>query len=187
MDASSPITTSTLFSNFLEPTSKVAPPTVNAKPEPIISLPAPEDPDVVAVRQLRLAANRGDAEAQLQLGYMYEAGRGGLPSDPAQAMSLFKLSASQGYAEAQMQLGYRYERGEVVPKDMQAAASYYRLAADQGNAAGQSNLADAYEKGTGVSKNLCETMRLRKLAAAQGEKYAQKNLAEMRGVARCKS
>ena len=140
------------------------------------------DQDIQAVR---LAADRGDAEAQLNLGKMYEGGRGGLPSDPQEAARLYKLSAAQGYAEGQLHLAFMYERGSGVPKDLREAARLYRLAADQGNAAGQANLADAYERGDGLRKNLCEAMRLRKLAADQGNTYAQ-NALKRTSATRCR-
>jgi TPR repeat protein len=147
--------------------------------------PAP-DPDVEAVNRYSYAAARGDAEAQLKLGNMYGAGRGGLDTNPREAARLYKLSADQGNAGAQLQLAYMYENGDVLPKDWREAARLYRLSADQGNAEAQANLADFYERGdAGLRKDLCEAMRLRKLAAAQGNAYAQKNLNEMR-VARCK-
>ncbi|WP_426422560.1 hypothetical protein [Bradyrhizobium genosp. A] len=156
-------------------------------PLPPITASPPPDPDIEAARRYKLAADRGDAEAQLDLGKMYEAGRGGLPSDPQEAARFYKLAADQGYAEAQVQLAYMYENGNVLPKDLRQAARLYRLAADQGNAAGQSNLADFYERGdAGLRKDACEAMRLRKLAADQGNTYAAKNLKEMR-VGRCKS
>lgn len=140
------------------------------------------DQDLQAVR---LAADRGDAVAQLNLGKMYEGGRGGLPPAPQEAARLYKLSAAQGYAEGQLHLAFIYERGSGVPKDLREAARLYRLAADQGNAAAQANLADAYERGDGLRKNLCEALRLRKLAAAQGNTYAQ-NALKRTSATRCK-
>ena len=160
------------------PTEPLSGPLAAASPLP--------DPDIEAVRQYKLAADRGDAEAQLNLGQMYEAGRGGLLSDPREAARLYKLSADQGYAAGQLQLAYMYENGDVLPKDWPEAARLYRLAADQGNAAAQANLADFYERGdAGLRRNACEAMRLRKLAAAQGNAYAAKNLKEA-SATRCK-
>jgi hypothetical protein len=157
------------------------------RPGPLAAVSPEPDPDVEAVRQYKLAADRGDAEAQLNLGKMYEAGRGGLLSDPREAARLYKLSADQGYAAGQLQLAYMYENGDVLPKDWPEAARLYRLAADQGNPEAQANLADFYERGdAGLRRNACEAMRLRKLAAAQGNAYAAKNLKEA-STPRCKS
>jgi TPR repeat protein len=160
------------------PTEPLSGPLAAASPVP--------DPDVEAVRQYKLAADRGDAEAQLNLGRMYGTGRGGLAPDLREAARLYKLSADQGNAVAQLQLAYMYENGDVLPKDWPEAARLYRLAADQGNPEAQANLADFYERGdAGLRRNACEAMRLRKLAAAQGNAYAERSLKEANAT-RCK-
>ena len=161
-----------------------------ATPTPAVATVSPvseEDPDVVAVRQYQLAADRGDAEAQFNLANMYYSGKGGLQPDPQETARLYRLSADQGYAQAQLSLAFLYEKGDGVFKDLREAAKYYHLAADQGSPAAQANLADAYEKSAGVPKNLCEAKRFRELAAAQGNSYAQKMLKEMRVPSRCKN
>jgi TPR repeat protein len=168
-----------------QPTSTALSPTEPLSGPLAADSPLP-DPDVEAVRRYKLAADRGDADAQLHLGMMYGSGRGGLARDPLEAARLFKLSADQGNALAQLQLAYIYENGDILPKDWREAARLYRLAADQGNADAQANLADFYERGdAGLRKNACEAMRLRKLAAAQGNAYAERNLKEAVAT-RCK-
>jgi TPR repeat protein len=170
---------------------KTSPPTptgstAEPRPDPLAAGSPVPDPDVEAVRHYKLAADRGDADAQLNLGRMYGTGRGGLAPDPREAARLYKLSADQGNAVAQLQLAYMYENGDVLPKDWPEAARLYRLAADQGNPEAQANLADFYERGdAGLRRNACEAVRLRKLAAAQGNAYAAKNLKEA-SATRCK-
>ena len=172
-------------------TVAVSPPVTPLPPPPppqtveTQATPVPEQ-DVEAARRYKLAADHGDADAQLNLGMMYRAGRGGLAPDPREAARLYKLSADQGNAVAQLQLAYMYENGDVLPKDWREAARLYRLAADQGNAEAQANLADFYERGdAGLRKNVCEAMRLRKLAAAQGNTYAERSL-KGASATRCK-
>jgi TPR repeat protein len=144
------------------------------------------DPDIEAVRRYKLAADHGDADGQFNLGKMYEAGRGGLPSDSMEAARLFKFSADQGHAGGQLHLAYMYETGSGVLKDLREAARLYRLSADQGNAEAQANLADFYERGdAGLRKDACQAIRLRQLAAAQGNTYAQRSLVGA-NTARCK-
>jgi TPR repeat protein len=53
-----------------------------------------------AVRLYRLAADQGNAGGQCNLGFMYEAGLGGLPKDDREAVRLYRLAADQGYDEA---------------------------------------------------------------------------------------
>jgi TPR repeat protein len=161
--------------------------TIEPTPAVVADNPVPDDPDVKAVQQYKLAADRGDAEAQFNLANMYYSGKGGLQPDPQETARLYRLSADQGYAQAQLSLAFLYEKGDGVFKDLREAAKYYHLAADQGSPAAQANLADAYEKGAGVPKNLCEAKRFREFAAAQGNSYAQKMLKEMRVPARCKN
>ncbi len=168
-----------------QPTSAAPSPTEPLSGSLAAGSPAP-DPDVEAVRRYKLGADRGDADAQMNLGMMYGSGRGGLARDPLEAARLYKLSADQGNAIAQLELAYMYENGDILPKDWREAARLYRLSADQGNADAQANLADFYERGdAGLRKNACEAMRLRKLAAAQGNAYAERNLKEA-NAARCK-
>jgi len=78
---------------------------------------------VTALRELRPAAERGDAEAQYRLGRMYEFGQG-VPVDKAQAMTWFRKSVAQGNASAQLELGVIYATGDgVAQDDVQAVAS----------------------------------------------------------------
>jgi TPR repeat protein len=47
------------------------------------------------VRLYKLAADQGYAQAQVNLGVMYERGRGGLAKDEREALRLYKLAADQ--------------------------------------------------------------------------------------------
>jgi TPR repeat protein len=61
------------------------------------------------VRWYRLAADQGDADAQFNLGVMYDTGRG-VPQDDAEAERWYRLAADQGDANAQSNLGVMYHR-----------------------------------------------------------------------------
>ena len=63
-----------------------------------------EDSQVRRRRQLVLAAEQGDAEAQCLLGCMHRRGEGA-PADFAEARRLLGLAATQGEAKAQSMLG----------------------------------------------------------------------------------
>ena len=80
-----------------------------------------------AVRYFRLAADQGDAQAQLYLGGCYLNGSGVLK----EAVRYYRLAADQGNAHAQRYLGACYANGVGVPKDIKEAVRYYQLAADQ--------------------------------------------------------
>ena len=85
-----------------------------------------------AVRQSRLAAEKGDAEAQFALGRGYELGSG-VPKDLEQAAQWYRKAAEQGHSEAQYHLGLCYEFGSGVPKNLEQAAKWYRKATGEGH------------------------------------------------------
>ena len=67
---------------------------------------------------------QGDARAQLNLGVMYENGRG-VAEDHAEAAKWFRLAAEQGDAAAQYNLGVMYANGEGVPQSKYTAADFF--------------------------------------------------------------
>jgi len=64
-----------------------------------------------AARLYRLAANQGNASAQVNLGIYYERGLGGLKKDEREAARLYRLAANQGNARAQSVLANLYRDG----------------------------------------------------------------------------
>jgi TPR repeat protein len=139
--------------------------------------PVDRDREREAVRLYKLAADQGDASAQVNLGYMYERGRG-IEKNEAEAARLYQLAADQGNALAQNNLGAFYTNGRGgLTKDDREAARFYKLAADQGNALGQNNLGFFYRNGLGgLPKDDHEAARFYKLAADQGNAFGQNNL-----------
>jgi len=79
-----------------------------------------------------LAADRNDAEAQLQVGSCYLRGVG-VAHDFAAAMHWHHKSAEQGHAEAQLALSRLHEDGTHVPRNIALATEWCRKAADQGD------------------------------------------------------
>ncbi len=59
----------------------------------------------------RRAAEQGYANAQSNLGYMYDAGKG-VTQDYKEAVRWFRKAVEQGYANAQSNLGYMYYAGK---------------------------------------------------------------------------
>src|SRR6516164_5436045 len=82
--------------------------------------------------QVRKAAERGNAAAQTNLGYMYDNGLGGLPKDAVQAVYWYRKAAEQGIPTAQYDLGLSYRMGRGLAKDDVQAVYWYRKAADRG-------------------------------------------------------
>ena len=128
--------------------------------------------DEEVVRLDRLAAERGDPDAQLQLGRAYIRGRG-VPQDLGEGANWIRLAAEQGHADAQQALAVAYTRGVGLPMDLREAERWYRLAAEQGNPTHQVLLGEKYSQGDGVLRDGEEAARWFLRAAEQGDAYAQ--------------
>jgi len=85
----------------------------------------------IALQLLRPLAERGNADAQMKLGFLYVAG-GGIPQDYGAAVKWFHLAADQGQANAQCFLGLMYFEGRGVPRDYVSAHMWLNSAAAGG-------------------------------------------------------
>jgi hypothetical protein len=91
------------------------------------------------LEQLRTLAERGDADAQWNLGVRYHTGDG-LPQDDAQAVQWFVRAAEQGNLSAQATLGAYYWAGRGVPQDLSKAYFWSVLALARGDDGSKSRL-----------------------------------------------
>ena len=98
-----------------------------------------------AVKWLRKAADQGEVQAHLWLGWMHRFGRG-LPTDHAKAAEWYLKAAALGSPEAQRQLGHAYHYGLGVPKDNTEGLELYRKAAAQGDVESQLMLGWRYSR-----------------------------------------
>ena len=95
--------------------------------------------DKNAVEWYKKAADQSLAEAQNNLGMMYEMGKGGLTQSNAKALELYQKAADQGFAKAQKNLGTMYYNGKGIPSNLseqerqKIAAKWYQKAAAQGS------------------------------------------------------
>jgi len=83
--------------------------------------------------EYRKAANKGDANAEYQVGLIFHEGRG-IAKDKKKAYKWFNRAAKSGDADGQYYVGLVYSLGQGTKKDPQKADKWIRLAADQGNA-----------------------------------------------------
>ena len=111
-------------------------------------------------------AERGDAEAQYNLGAMYFHGQG-VPQDYAEMVKWYRLAAEQGHAEALLMLAAMYSTGQGVAQDYAESARWYRLAAEQGYAEAQVMLGTSYMLALGVPQNYVQSHMWYNLAAAR--------------------
>ena len=134
--------------------------------------------DKAALQKLITLGNAGNADAQRNLGALYDEGNG-VTKDYAQAVNWYRKAADQGDAEGEIRLGGMYYDGHGVPKDVVQIANWYRKAAEQGNAIGQYNLGVLYSNGDGVPKDHVEAATWYRKAADQGLAISQYALAWM--------
>jgi TPR repeat protein len=90
------------------------------------------------ISEMRHAAERGDLEAQNNLGMAYDEGAG-VPQDFEQAVVWFRRAAEQGHVAAQANLGLMYAEGEGVAQDYVQAYKWFNLASAKGDAIGINN------------------------------------------------
>lgn len=81
--------------------------------------------------KIKKSAEQGDAEAQFNLGVMYDNGAGTL-TDKKQAFYWYKKSAEQGYAKAQFSLGLMYYYGAGTLTDKKSSAYWIKLSYESG-------------------------------------------------------
>ena len=132
---------------------------------------------VEAEKTIQERAEAGDADAQLQLGHLYESDEG-VPKNYAEAAKWYRKAAEQGNAEAQLYLGCLYSIGRGVPKDFAEHLKWIRKAAQQGFADAQIQLGLLYEIGQAVPKDFAEAYMWMNLAATGGNK----EYGELRGL-----
>ena len=120
-------------------------------------------------------AEQGDADAQYNLGVLYDNDQGVSP-DYNEAAKWYRKAAEQGHEKAQYNLGVLYDLGRGVRQDCSEAAKWYRKAAKQGNASAQCDLGVLYFYGRGVSQDDNKAVKWCRKAAEQGDADAQCNL-----------
>ena len=82
-----------------------------------------------ALTKWRRAAQQGDAQAQSNLGVMYQYGQG-VEQDYKEAVRWYKLAAQQGNAYAQSNIGALYSDGQGLEQDYKEAVRWYQLAVE---------------------------------------------------------
>ena len=119
-----------------------------------LGIQAAQRGDYAAARGIWLPlAERGNADAQNNLGVMYERGWG-IERNLPMAVEYYQKAANQGNASAQNNLGVAYDRGLGVTKDTTRAAQWYARAAAGGDLNAQNNLGVLTERGDGVVQDL---------------------------------
>ena len=131
-----------------------------------------------AMKYSRIAAERGNTDAMVDIGYMYSNAQG-VTRDKVEAVKWYRKAAEQGNASGQSNLGYMYRNGYGVTKDYAEAVKWYRKAAEQGQVNAQYNIGLCYQYGKGVTIDYAEAVKWYRKAAEQGDADGQNHLGYM--------
>jgi len=80
-----------------------------------------------------MAAKRGNATAQYNLGVFYHQGIHGLTQSSKRAIEYYTLAANQGNPEAQLHLGTMYVKGLGIEQSYSKAREWWTKSAAQGD------------------------------------------------------
>src|SRR5947209_11491591 len=134
-----------------------------------------------ALKLLQPLADQGNAEAQTDIGLMYENGEG-VVKDYAEAMKWFRMAADRGNTDAQANVcGLSMDGHDTVPKDYARALQCFHRLADQGDKGAQEYIGMMYENGLGVETNYVEAFFWLSLSGRPGyigasPEYLAKNI-----------
>ena len=127
-----------------------------------------------AIREWRPLAEKGDPDAQFNMGQAYKLGRG-VPADMKLAQSWYEKAASQGHEKAGANLGLILFQNGNRP----GAMPWIKKAADRGDPRAQYILGTALFNGDLLAKDWPRAYALMTRAAAQGLPQAATSLAEL--------
>ena len=129
--------------------------------------------------KLNLAkAEKGDAEAQYEVGRLYEKGDG-VESSDKDSFYWYEKSAKQGNADAQSELGYIYILGNsFVKPNPEESFKWFEKSAAQNNIYSINSLGTSYEYGAGVKMDEKKSLEYYKKAADLGHSNAQVSYAD---------
>ena len=128
--------------------------------------------------QLRVAAEVGDAAAQMRLATLLREG-GQMPRNATAALEWYRRAAAQGHARASYNLGMMYHDGDGVEADDVMAAAWFRRAAGLDESDAQYTLGVYLSKGIGGAADPEEARQWFLRAARQGDSRAQYSLGVM--------
>ena len=125
--------------------------------------------------EVKVKAERGDAESQEKLAHLYVNGWGA-DKDADKAMRWLRKAAEQGRTSSQTELGTWLWLGRIVSqeskieKNSAEAAVWFLRAVAKGDAQAILSIGTMYSQGEGVSQNLVEAYKWFDLAANSPEK-----------------
>ena len=138
-----------------------------------------------AYKLLLQLAEQEHAEAQFDIGYLYDFGLG-VPKDRKKSLKWYRRSAKNGSPRGLAYLGSAYSMGMGgFPKDRAQAKKLFLLAAEQGHARAQSFLGGLYFSGNGIPKNKVQAYKWwalseKHLTSRKHRKFAREDLNQLK-------
>lgn len=126
----------------------------------------------IALRAWRGDADKGNALAQSNVGYLHEHGLG-VPQSYPEAMAWYRKAAAQNLPQAQFNIGTLYFYGYGVERNPREGVNWFRQAAKQNLPEGQYMLGLAYHEGTGVPADATQALDWFVKSALMGYPAAQ--------------
>jgi hypothetical protein len=123
-------------------------------------------------------AERGDVDAEYNVGALYDSAIGSL-RDPTKAARWYGVAAEHRLAIAGLALARLARRGESGTVNRDQALQQIKAAAYKGSADAQYELGVAFDRGDGVTQNFATAASWYQRAADQGLATAQYNLATL--------
>jgi len=106
----------------------------------------------LSLSEIQNLADKGDADAQNNMGSRYQFGDG-VPKDYGKAVMYYQKAVDQNLSYAKTNLGYMYDLGLGVAEDNEKAIFLYSEAANAGDSRGMINLAIMYADGDNVEQS----------------------------------
>ncbi len=125
-----------------------------------------EEDEKKAVEWYRKAADAGEIESQMTLGFSYKVGRYGLEEDYHKAIEWYEKAALQNFAEAQKPLGCIYLYKGSTEEDNSKAIYWLTKAAESGHPHAQHTLGNCYAEGKVVKQDYQQALKWYKKASA---------------------
>ena len=99
----------------------------------------PADAERKTLQETKAKAEKGDSQAQFELGQAYQVGEV-VPKDYGAAAKWFRLASEQGHTDAQVSLGWLYYHGNGVGENELETYKWWLVAATRGNQAAMRNI-----------------------------------------------
>ena len=121
-----------------------------------------------ALNRYKKAVELGNTSSLIDIGYMYEKGRG-VSQSFIEAKKWYDKAATAKVKGAEHHIGFLYETGGTgLPQDYNAAMKQYKIAAERGETASMLRIGMLYEKGRGVTLSLDKALEWYQRAEKSG-------------------